>query len=87
MNIPRDELANLDVTLAKHIAPRIRAFAERTESYPPDTTLEQYRADLDEIAWALEAIATSLDSYAEPDYERVDAGLALFAKHYRYLWI
>jgi hypothetical protein len=86
-SIPRDELVNLDVTLAKHIAPRVLAFIGACDSYPENTSLEAYKADLHEIAWTFERLAEELDTNNAVDHDRIAAGLDLFAKHYRSLWI
>jgi hypothetical protein len=82
-------LANLDVVLARFIAPHLRAFrAAATDTYPDDlANLSEWHAELDRMADAFERILTD-DVYPGPFAynEAHQADLLLFAKRLGYLW-
>ena len=83
MSIDRDELIDLDVTIANFILPRLRAFRDSTESYPADLPgMAAWHAELDSMIAAFQA---SVDG--EDDDEVTQAHLALFARRFRDLWI
>ncbi len=80
------ELWSLDISLAKHILPRLEAFRR--------TVTEQARGDiLDEMIFAMNEVATTDTrvGYRDNKYypgiaKRTQKGLKLFGKHFRCLW-
>ena len=84
-----ERLVNLDVALAKHIAPRIRMFASTDTGYPAEfDTREEWTDVLTRIAWAFEFVGT--DHYYNPNPDEIaqfDSAMHEFARWYRRLWI
>jgi hypothetical protein len=81
-----DELWNLDSTIARFVLPRFRAFRrDKSEWHVTDA---QYEADLTEIEWALEKMAShDWPNDLEPaDHDRCERALALFGKHLWSFW-
>ena len=89
MTVPDSDLVNLDMTIARFIAPRIRAFRERNTGHPFALTDEAWDAALADIAFAFERITNDCH-YGASDKatsDRVERGLTLFSKHLQDLWI
>lgn len=82
------ELWNLDHSLAKLIAPRLRRFTKATGGHPCDSTEEQWQADLEAMTAAFEWVASDgvWDIQTAEEHVRVQRGLDLFAKNFRSLW-
>ena len=79
--IRREELANLDITFAQFIAPRLRAFLQATDSYPDDLPdIQAWRAELDTMADAFEQLGCTTD------YENIQPALQLFVRRLPHLW-
>ena len=55
------ELWNLDHTIIEFLVPRLKAFRERTDSYPGDITEEEWDNILDKIITGLEAYKAEHD--------------------------
>lgn len=93
-----EEWWNLDIELARWIVPRLKAFREKTISYPDvyfdqaGIKLEEAEArlawdrELEEITWTFEFISAEGAPMEDEDRVRVEAGLDLFRKRYFSLW-
>ena len=83
-----DETWNLDHSLAKIIAPRLRRFRELNNGHPGTMSEEEWEECLDEMVWAFEYIADEGGNYVEntAQLERAERGLQLFAEHFSHLW-
>jgi hypothetical protein len=87
VTVPDSDLVNLDVTIAEFIAPRIKAFRARNQSWPNAfENLEAWDAALAEMQHAFEQLALG-HQYAYDHDDRVHHGLNLFRKHLADLWI
>lgn len=84
------ELWSLDVTLAQHIAPRLRRLKLIQHGYPHDHTPEQWAEELDQMIAAFEFIGSEAFWDFGPEYEerakKAQEGLMLFARYYMALW-
>lgn len=76
------ELWNLDVTMAKFISPRLKAFRDNLHGSPCNLAMEEWISILDKIIETFDNIC--LDS--QPNQHDPTEGLALFAKYYSYFW-
>ena len=73
MSIPREELVNLDVTIAEFIISRLEAFRDAAESYPSDLgSLEDWRAELADMltVWAVVSEFGDLDEVDRANLHR-----------------
>lgn len=91
---------SLDTHLAKLIAPRLKWFKElNTHAWPgpvegmPNTgrfnTFEEWHQALDKMIFAFECYASEDKDcweWTDSERQRIEEGLALFAKHYGCLW-
>ena len=85
MTVDRNELVNLDATIAAFIIPRLEAFRDTTDSYPADLdSMSEWHAELDRMIVAFRA--HSSDDYAAP-CDEVIPGLLLFAERFGHLWL
>lgn len=82
------EVWNLDRTIAKFIAPRLKVFAESTIGIPPEVTEEEWKSILKKILDTFELIADDerYFSYVPTDNDIIGEGLDLFAKWFCHLW-
>jgi hypothetical protein len=80
----RSEVANLKITAAVFLAPRLRALAETTKSYPADTTFEAWQDELNQMARALELVVSEPETTEEVAEQ--DAGLELLCRRFHHLW-
>lgn len=84
------DLWNLNVTIARFIAPRLRAFKKiNKDGIPPEfTTMKEWHGSLDKIIAAFELISLNEGCETDTDEEiqAIDEGLDLFRKYYAYLW-
>ena len=85
-----ERLVNLDVALARHIAPRVRMFANTAhDSYPAELeSREEWLDILNRIATAFEFVGK--DDYYHPNPDEIaqfDSAMHEFATWYRRLWI
>ena len=83
--VTRNELWDLDHTLAYYILPRLIAFRSNVVGYPADMDPEQYARDLDMMIAAFTLIVHDTWEDENVTYT-IETGLALFAKHFRSLW-
>jgi hypothetical protein len=88
MSIP--EIWNLDISLAKHIADRLRAFSIESRGYPDTYTPEGWKEKIQSIVIRLERYSERLDMPSqELENEVVKAGqeaLRDFADIFPALW-
>jgi hypothetical protein len=80
------ELWNLDATIARFLAPRLRAFKAVNGGYPPILTWEEWGAELDKMALAFETIAADIVVPAPVEQQRIEEGLDSFRKYFHHLW-
>ncbi len=80
------DLWSLDVPLAKHILPQLKAFRALEAGYPGSLTQEKWNAILDKMIFAFEkTIESNGCSFSDFDDE-IAEGLKLFGLYYRDLW-
>ncbi len=78
------ELWNLDVTFARFMLPRLKAFKEIDNGHPGNLTEKKWDSILDEIIAALEFMDSS--EYIHGDKTQVERGMKLFAKWHQSMW-
>ncbi len=86
------ETWNLDVTIAKFAAPRLKRFKELNNGHPHCLNMdteEKWDSAIDEMIWALDNVAK--DNIGSPEYamtesDRCENGLKLFGEWFRALW-
>lgn len=85
---PDADTASLYSTIAMFILPRLKRFKEMNGGYPANSTEEAWGADLDKMirAFHLTTIEDEDGGLTEEQYAEIDAGLCVFAEHYRELW-
>ena len=64
------DLWNLDVTIAKFVIPRIKAYRKHMMGHPADVTEAEWDEILDKIVLAFELIANQWDGKDVPDPEK-----------------
>lgn len=80
------EVWNLDFTLAKIIAPRLRRFKETKDGWnPSDMTVEEWETALDKMIAAFEYFGDDSRWLTENESKHQE-GLDLFAKYFSRLW-
>lgn len=81
------ELYNLDVTFAKFMLPRIKAFREMVYGHPSQISLEEWHLILDQIIDGLEFIA-NLNHFLLPKdkKDKLNKSLDLLGKYFTDLW-
>jgi hypothetical protein len=78
------ELWNLDLTLTAFLAPRLRRFAEITQSHPVDVSHEEWRDELAELADGLDALRSDSD---DPETLRLrERACEILGARLRHLW-
>ena len=81
------ETWSLDSTIAKFILPRLIRFKEINAGYPGTVSEQEWDDILDRMILAFSLLASDAAFVtAKEDQEKIDEGLALFAKWYQYLW-
>lgn len=91
------DLWNLDTFYGDIITRSMRAFRDKTCSFPPELTFKEWQAVLDDIIFAFEheskdwwVLADEQKILSEEEKtaikERVDRGFEYFKKYYRDLW-
>lgn len=85
---PDSDTWSLDFKIAQYVAPRLRRFKELNNGYPGDLTAEEWDDMLDDMIYAMEAVANEddLDEQKNIDYKRMQRGLDLFGERFRGLW-
>ncbi len=80
------ECWNLDYSLAKLIAPRLRRFKETKDGWcPAEYTMEEWNIILDKMIAAFEYYGSDQRWDIEAEVKHQE-GIDLFAKHYGWLW-
>jgi hypothetical protein len=91
MTITRNELVNLDATIANFIIPRLQAFRDITQTYPSDlNTHDEWLAELDSMIDAFILVAgLTDDSFITASLPTQDSrpGLRLFVNRLEHLWL
>lgn len=91
--IEKEELTNLDKTLANYILPRVKRFREiNKQSYPADLKdLKQWNKILDYIIWAFQySLKETIEvdeKTREKNQRKYKKGMKLFAEYFEDLWI
>lgn len=75
---------NLDMELAKWIAPELRKMSKETISYPHDLEYEEWKSILAEMAEGFELLAVDDPSDERP--AKVQRSFDLLAKYHTNLW-
>lgn len=83
--IERDDLFNLDTTLALIILPALKAFREELVCRPSNLSMKQWEGIIDKMIAAFQTILEEKEENCLN--EEVAKGLRLFAKYYRHLWL
>ena len=90
MSIDREELVNLDATIAAFIIPRLEAFKDATQSYPADLdSLADWHAELDVMIDSFRLVAAVSRGEYTAHWPMQDSrpGLHLFADRLEHLWL
>ena len=84
------ELWNLDFTIARFVAPRLKAFKEILHGYPPSLTFEEWKATLDKMILAFDLLTDENENFPESTEntkrETIEEGLDLFREYFFHLW-
>ena len=88
-----DETWNLDISIAKFLVPRLKAFKNMTNGYPMNLS-EEYGKNafnewikiLDQMIYAFKLIENDKMIYSEDQNKKIEKGLDLFRKYFRDLW-
>ena len=88
------ELWNLDVTFASFIVPRLKAFREKTISYPNEfNNINEWNKILDDMIEGFELWINHFDwdflsdkNTVNGNNKKVNDALELFSKYFRDLW-
>lgn len=83
------ELYNLDTTVARFLAPRLKALRESTCSYPSGITMRRWKSYLKKMETAFELYADKFNWPARKERgntRKVDEGLSLFHAYFYDLW-
>lgn len=81
------ELWDLKIELAKHIAPRLKAFLHHHVSHPWDLEPDEWEDTLDTMVEAFSLLAEGKMIYTEEERDKIDEGLQNFIDYYGSLWI
>ena len=85
-----DGLANLDVTIAQFIAPRLKAFRETEKGHPSDLTQEEWDEQLADMQFAFDLVSSD-DYFRSVGWDdtkraRYQRGMDLFRERFEQLW-
>lgn len=81
------ETWSLDSTMARFILPRLIRFREINEGYPSTISEQEWNSILDKMILAFSLLASDAVYFtSKEDQEKIDEGMALFAKWYQSLW-
>lgn len=84
------ELWNLDITIAKFILPRLKAFKKCAAGYPGDLTEKKWQKMLDKMIFTFEYHADKfarLSTMTKKDFKTIREGFDLFQEYFPALWI
>jgi len=87
-DFPVGELWNLNTYIARFIAPRLRSFKEvNVHGYPEDLEDQRrWHIVIDKMIYAFECMGQDALCFTDDENRRIDEGIELFAKYFRYLW-
>lgn len=82
------ETWSLDISIAKHITPRLKRFKELNDGYPMGMNPEAWNRILDMMIEAFELVSDGDMEWRtnERSQRKIRAGLYLFHKYYFQLW-
>lgn len=88
------EIYDLDYTIAKFIAPRLRLLAKTTQSFPHNLEFEEWKNILKYIADTFDLVFDDIIITNNPNWKseiekrnkRMEEGLNMFVKYYSDLW-
>jgi len=81
------DIYGLNYTIAKFLAPRLKAFEEETFSHPVCMTLKEWKSKIKKMVIAFEILAKD-DIIVRPKLNKtIEEGLSLFREYFRDLWI
>jgi len=80
------ELWNLDITIAKFIYPRLKAFKEAEAGIPGGFTKRSWERTLNQMIAAFKIVSEGDSNYTATQQTKVQKGLEVFTKHYSRLW-
>lgn len=84
------ELWSLDMTVARFIIPRLEAFIDDTEGYPPDMSPDEWYKILHDMLSAFQLLADDNLPFgkeeADKREETIRKGLDLFVEYFQHLW-
>jgi len=84
----RDDLFNLDRTIAEWVLPKLIKFREVTPSYPGSCeSLEEWRGILDKMISSFRIVVDSVALGSAEEDKEFDEGMRLFAEYFRALWL
>lgn len=84
----KNQLWNLDITIAEFVHPLLIAFKESTNGFPYGLTEEEWDSRLDKMIKAFDLIIQQKQMTSDDIVmSEIQEGLDLFAKHYTSLWI
>lgn len=86
------ETWDLDISLAKYILPRLKAFKKNTTGYPCSlSSMDEWYGILDKMiltfTYITEGFIFESEPYENGLMEKVEEGLELFRQYYFNLWI
>lgn len=91
--VTKEELWDLDITIAKFILPRLYKFKEYNINSHPGyfNSIEEWHDIIDKIIWSFEYILKDQFMYRDKETydkneERYKEGMNLFAEYLRSLW-
>ena len=92
------ETWSLDVTIASYVYPRLKLFKKVNIGYPPDISMKEWNEILDKMIFSFGELKKDYIGYEinydDPDWKdkideydhKVQEGLDLFGKYFKYLW-
>ena len=80
------ETFSLFITIANFILPRLKRYKEISKVHPVNMTFEEWNLILDKIIESFELITKPEYFWFGRDNPKIQEGIDLFAKYFRYLW-
>ena len=84
-----EELWNLDYHFCKWLVPRLKAFKEKTQGYPPNLkTPEEWEEILQKMIDGFEIYTSDFENIEDvkKNTKKTNSALSLFKKYFSYLW-
>lgn len=81
------EVWSLDSSIAKFLAPRLRLYAQKTASRPPNLTHKKWKKIVKKMAIGFELHCRQFDGdLSQSEYKKITKALKLFQKYFFDLW-